>query len=235
VSESVSPRSFVGASVLIVGATGVLGSHIAHQLSALGARLTLSGLNETRLGELSGQLAGAVGVRADIRDASSAATLVEAAMTNGGKLDGLVIASGVVGFGELALSDPITIEELFLVNAVAPMWIMQQAIAPIALAGGFIAAISGVVAERAMPNMAAYSASKAALSSALSAVAVEAKKRNVLVLDARPPHTETGLATRPIAGVAPRMPIGLDPAAVAHRIIEGIANNETALSSASFR
>lgn len=213
----------------------MLGAQIAQQMNALGAKLTLSGRDEPRLSEVSGRLTGALGIRADIRDGSTAAKLIEAAISHGGKLDGVVIASGVVGFGELALADPIAIEELFLVNAIAPMWIMQQAIAPISLAGGFIAAISGVVAERSMPNMAAYSASKAGLSSALSAVAVEGKKRNVLVLDARPPHTETGLATRAIAGVAPRMPSGLDPTSVARRIIEGIANNETALDSGSFR
>jgi cyclic-di-GMP-binding biofilm dispersal mediator protein len=56
----------------------------------------------------------------------------------------------------------------------------------------------------------------------------------VQVLDIRPPHTETGLATRPLAGTAPRMPQGLDPAAVALRIVEAIVNDETVVSSPAF-
>ncbi len=38
----------------------------------------------------------------------------------------------------------------------------------------------------------------------------------------RAPHTETGLATRPLAGVAPKLPTGLDPESVAARIIAAI-------------
>lgn len=64
--------------------------------------------------------------------------------------------------------------------------------------------ISGVIAETNLPGMAAYGASKAALRSFDQALAREARRRTVRVLDARPPHTETGLADRPIAGTAPR-------------------------------
>ncbi len=233
-SQSTPVRSFAGASILIVGATGVLGSHLSQQLGALGAKLTLTGRNATKLAELSGLIPGSAAIRADIRDSSTAEKLIDVATAHGGKLDGVMIASGVVAFGELAGVDPVTVEELFLTNAIAPLWVMQRALESLTATSGFIAAISGVVAERPMPNMAAYSASKAALASALTAVAMEAKKRKVAVIDARPPHTETGLATRPLDGTAPRMPVGLDPAAVARRILEGIAAGETELASSAF-
>ena len=42
------------------------------------------------------------------------------------------------------------------------------------------------------------------------------------VIDVRPPHTETGLADRPIAGDTPPLPEGLDPAFVADRIVQAI-------------
>ena len=54
------------------------------------------------------------------------------------------------------------------------------------------------------------------------------------VIDARPPHTETGLATRPLAGSAPKMPTGLEPAAVAERIVAAIEAGETDLPSSAF-
>ena len=41
-------------------------------------------------------------------------------------------------------------------------------------------------------------------------------------VDARPSHTETGLATRPILGMAPTLPEGLAPEAVAARIMRAI-------------
>ncbi|MEI6497190.1 MAG: short-chain dehydrogenase, partial [Actinomycetota bacterium] len=79
-----------------------------------------------------------------------------------------------------------------------------------------------------------YGASKAALSSGLAGLRAEVGKRGVQVLDARPPHTETGLATRPLAGTAPKMPVGLDPAAVAKRIVDAIVAGETELPAAAF-
>ena len=219
---------------MVVGSTGVLGSNLALQLGSLGAKLTLTGRNASKLAELSGLISGSAAIRADVRDSATAEKLIDGATSHAGRLDGVIIASGVVAFGELAVVDPVTIEELFLTNAIAPLWVIQRALEPLTETSGFIAAISGVVAERALPNMAAYCGSKAALTSSLTAVAIEAKRRKVSVIDVRPPHTETGLATRPLGGTAPRMPVGLDPAVVARRIIEGIANGETELPSTAF-
>jgi cyclic-di-GMP-binding biofilm dispersal mediator protein len=56
----------------------------------------------------------------------------------------------------------------------------------------------------------------------------------VHVLDARPPHTETGLATRQLAGTAPRMAVGLDPAAVAVRIVDAIVAGDAEVPSSAF-
>ena len=49
------------------------------------------------------------------------------------------------------------------------------------------------------------------------ALAREARRGKVRVIDARPPHTETGLAGRAIEGQAPRMPEGLSSETVAKR------------------
>lgn len=54
------------------------------------------------------------------------------------------------------------------------------------------------------------------------------------MIDVRPPHTETGLADRAIAGTAPRLPTGLDPDAVAARIVQAIVDGETDLPSEAF-
>jgi hypothetical protein len=56
----------------------------------------------------------------------------------------------------------------------------------------------------------------------------------VRLLDARPGHTETGLATRPVEGRAPSFPPGLDPDAVAARIVRAIVDGEKDLPSSAF-
>jgi len=45
------------------------------------------------------------------------------------------------------------------------------------------------------------------------------------VLDARPPHMETGLATRPIAGAAPGLAAGADPREYADALVAAIAED----------
>lgn len=66
------------------------------------------------------------------------------------------------------------------------------------------------------------------------AVGRELRRRRIDVIDARPPHTETGLATRPVAGVAPKMPVGLAPDAVAARIVSAIIAGERDLPVEAF-
>jgi len=85
-----------------------------------------------------------------------------------------------------------------------------------------------------MPGMAAYSASKAALAAFDQAAARELRRAGIRLIDARPPHTETGLAQRPVYGTAPRLPTGLDPDAVAARILAAIRDDETDLPSSAF-
>jgi cyclic-di-GMP-binding biofilm dispersal mediator protein len=100
--------------------------------------------------------------------------------------------------------------------------------------GLVLVGISGVIAEQNLPGMSVYGASKAAVRSFDEALAREARKAGVRVIDARPPHTETGLASRAVAGTAPKFPVGLDPTAVARRIVQAIADGETDLPSTAF-
>jgi cyclic-di-GMP-binding biofilm dispersal mediator protein len=99
---------------------------------------------------------------------------------------------------------------------------------------GFFVSISGVVAETPMPGMAAYSASKAAVAAAMESIRREFRRSRVHVIDARPPHTETGLATRPLAGTAPKMPLGLTPDVVAERIVVAIERNDSVVGPGDF-
>jgi cyclic-di-GMP-binding biofilm dispersal mediator protein len=54
------------------------------------------------------------------------------------------------------------------------------------------------------------------------------------VIDARPPHTETGLADRPIEGTSPKMPEGLTPAHVASVICDALESGAKDLPSSAF-
>lgn len=224
-------RSLAGASVVVTGASGGIGRHIARQLADAGARLTLAARNHSALESLG---IDATLVSADLRDAESGAAIVAAAVSAHGRLDGLVNAAGVVAFGSLADTDDDVIEDLFLTNVLGPLWLMRAALPALAESRGFIANISAVVAEQPLAGMAAYAASKAALTAADRALARELRAAGISVTDARPPHTETGLADRPIAGTAPRLSEGLQPEAVARRIVAAITAGEREIPAEAF-
>lgn len=220
-----------GKALLVVGATGALGSRIARLLADRGAALTLSGRSAGSLAALG--LDGAHAVPADLREPDAPRAIVAAAAERYGRLDGVVNAAGVVAFGALTDVDDDTVDDLLLVNFLAPLRLMRAAL-PVLEAGGVILGISAVVAEKPMPNMAAYSASKAAAAALFTAARTEARRRKIRVVDVRPPHTETGLAGRAIAGDPPRLPTGLAPDAVAARIVEALLGADTDVGSDAF-
>ena len=220
-----------GRSVLVVGATGVLGALIARRVVDAGAAVTLAARSAERLQALG--LDDATHVTGDLNDPGAPAAFVAAALSANGGLDGVVFAAGVVAFGGVGELDDDVVDELLVVNYLAPARLARAAL-PHLGAGGFVVNLSAVVAETPVPNMGAYCASKAALTAFDAVLRTEARRRRVRVVDARPPHTETGLAARPIAGTAPRLPTGLAPDAVADRIMAAIRDDETDLPSTAF-
>ena len=224
----VMARELGGKHVVVVGATGVLGARVAAHLAAAGARVSAIVRDHTRLdGASVFQYA-----LADVTD-TAAMRVAFASVASVAPIDGVVNASGVVAFGGIGELDDATLAKLFAVNATAPIVMLRESATLIA-DGGFFVNISGVVATQPVAGMAAYSASKAAAWAAMSAVARELRRRQIDVIDARPPHTETGLASRAIAGVAPKMPVGLTPDVVAARIVAAIVVGERDLPVEAF-
>ena len=221
-----------GTVVLVVGASGVLGAEIARLLEAKGSTVVRAGRNPDHL-------TGSDAVLADLTDETAAATLVAAALRAHDRLDGIVIAAGVVAFGPASEVTDETLRGLFEVNALGPIRLIRE-VAPHLVASAtagrkpFIVTMSGIVSETPTAGLAAYSASKAALAAFMQASSRELRRSGIRVVDARPGHTETGLATRAIAGTAPAFPPGLVPSAVAERIVRAIVDDEKDLPSGAF-
>ena len=217
----------------VVGATGGLGSAVARALAQRGHRLVLAGRDRSGLEALARELPGSVAVVLDVRDPDAGEHLVAAIADGPERLDVLVNAAGIVAFATLADTPDIVVEELFLTNVIGPLWLVRRCLPLLQESGGTVVHLSAVVAERPMAGMAAYSATKAALTAADAALAIELRRVGVRVLDVRPPHTETGLAGRPLHGRAPRLPPGLDPSDVARAIADAVADPGRSELSAS--
>lgn len=226
-----------GARVLVTGASGGLGSLLAAGMAERGAAVAVSGRDDGRLRAL--DLDAAASLPADLRQPGAPEELVGAAADALGGLDVLVHAAGVVAFGPAVEADDDLVDELLLLHYLAPVRLLRAAVphlrASASERGGSVAVmLSAVVAEQPVAGMAAYSAAKAALTAFDAAVAKELRRDRVRVLDVRPPHTETGLATRPVAGEAPRLPTGLQPQEVADRVLRAVLEDEKDLPSSAF-
>ena len=224
-------RELDKAVVAVVGASGALGSRIARLLAERGAVVVPVGRSEDRL---TGLGLGEKPVVLDVTDATAGERLVAEVQERHGRLDGVVVASGVVAFGAAEDVPDEVVEELFLVNATGPLMLARRVSPLLKESQGFWVTISAVLAERPMAGMAAYSASKAAAASFTQALQLEWRRAGVAVTDVRPPHTETGLVERALVGTAPRLPEGLSPEVVAERVVRAIVAGERQVSSDDF-
>lgn len=224
-------------NILVLGASGVLGSTIASKLASLGATVMATSSNL----EAAEKVPGVCNPRllVDLSTPESIRVLIEYLVDSAAQIDGIVNATGVVAFGNYSELESDVLYKLFAVNTTGPIQLIQgllPALKASSAAGNnpFIVTISGVVAESPMAGLAAYSASKSALHSFSTAISRELRKDGIRVLDARPGHTETGLAGRAIGGTAPVFPTGMSVEHVADRIIKGILEDEKDLPSSVF-
>lgn len=224
-------EDLTNASILIAGASGGIGSALGSELARRGARLALLARDADRLAQL--PFSGLC-IAADIRSSDDCQRAVQRVLDEYGALDGVINAAGVVAFGHLADTSDEVLETMFATNVVGPLRLVRVALPH--MTAGFIVNITAIVVERPMPGMVAYCATKGALAAATAALRLEVglQGKNIDVIDARPPHTETGLAGRPLEGRAPRLPKGLEPEHVAQRIIAAIEAGEKEVPSQAF-
>ncbi|MFZ9697039.1 MAG: SDR family NAD(P)-dependent oxidoreductase [Ilumatobacteraceae bacterium] len=204
-----------GKLFLVTGASGGLGRSVSAHLETRGAYVLRT-----------------TGGECDISVAEDRDAVVQMVVDHGG-IDGVVVASGVVGFGQHGTLAPGDVARLVDVNTTGPLELVNSLL-PHMRDGGAIVFITGAVVDFTTIGMAAYTAAKAGLSAACPVLRRELRSRKINVIDARPPHTETGLAARAIFGEAPTMKEGLAPDVVSSRIVEAIANDENELAPVVF-
>lgn len=152
--------SVQGKSILITGATGALGSVAARALAESGARLTLAGGNSAGLAQLvedAGMEDVAVVARRPETPADAQA-IVDAAVARHGRLDGVLVASGmnyVAPIADMAVED---FDKVMGAN-VRGAWLMSQAAGRVLLnqgEGGSVVLVSSV--RGSLGHSAGYSA-----------------------------------------------------------------------------
>ncbi len=171
--------------VLVTGATGALGGEIARELSRRGARLALHGRDRARLEALAAEIGAESATTADLTGAGEPERVVAEAAAALGGLDAAVCAVGVVAFGPAQALDDAMLTTLMEVNLQVPVR-LTRALAARMERGAVIVNISAIVAEMPTAGMAAYSASKAALTAFDRAGGRELRREGIRLIDVRP-------------------------------------------------
>ncbi|MEU6310958.1 SDR family oxidoreductase [Streptomyces sp. NPDC047014] len=195
--------------VLVVGATGELGTLAVDELLGRGAEVALCGRDADRLARLA-ERTGCPARRIDAYQLDDCATAAPWAATALGGLDGVLVTVGVAGFGPAATVPDAVAEHLMTVNALCPMAVLRGAASTVG-DGGFLAAVTGAIVDTPLTGTADYAAAKSALSCWLGVVGRELRRRRVAVVDARLPHMATGFATRAVTGSPPSLARAADP------------------------
>ncbi len=196
--DAVQPLA--GQVAIITGAGRGIGAAIARGLAALGATAVVCGRTRASL-ELTAQAIIQAGGKAEalqcdvtsLTSVESASKQVEASY---GRLDILVNNAGAGGFGgPLEKLDPAAWEQILNTN-LRGVYYMLRAFAPMMIRArsGHVINISSLAGKNALPNGAAYAASKWGLNGLSYSVAEELRKYNIRVAVICPGSTETDLS-----------------------------------------
>jgi NAD(P)-dependent dehydrogenase (short-subunit alcohol dehydrogenase family) len=181
-----NPFSLYGKTVLVTGASSGIGRGIAIECSKMGATLVINGRNIERLNETFSNLAGEghIAIRADLSKQAEIERLVDEIPS----LNGCVHSAGIPKISPVKFIDRASIEDIFNVNAIAPILLTSLLIKKKKLEKKssivFISSISGVFVANIGESP--YSATKGAISGFVKSAAFELAAQSTRVNSINP-------------------------------------------------
>jgi len=186
-----------GRVALVTGGSRGLGLLIARELGRQGAKLVIAARDEHELSRAKADLLArgidAATITTDLSTPAEAQRAVNAAAFAYGQLDLLINNAGVItvgAFDNLSRSD---FEEAMSIHFWAPLYTLQAALPHMRKAGGGrVVNISSIGGKLGVPHLAAYCASKFALTGLSQCVRAELARENILVTTVCPGLMRTG-------------------------------------------
>lgn len=207
-----------GRVAVITGAGRGIGAAIAREVALLGATAVVCGRTESNLRACADSIAKAGGkaqaLPCDVSDLKSVEEAARQVESQFGRIDILVNNAGVGGFGGPLYELPTEEWERIMNTNLRGVYYMTRAFAPMMIRGhsGHIINISSLAGKNALPNGAAYAASKWGLNGLSYSMAEELRSHNIRVSVICPGSTNTELS--PHEGKGPNKM--LQPDDVAH-------------------
>jgi NAD(P)-dependent dehydrogenase (short-subunit alcohol dehydrogenase family) len=184
-----------GKIALVTGAGRGIGAAIARKLAGLGATTIVCGRTRERLEQTANGI-GCESMVCDVADWNSVAALAGRVRETFGRLDILVNNAGVGAFSGPLHEMPLGDWETVLNTNLRGVFYMIRAFAPLMISAGSgdIINISSIAGKNALPNGAAYAASKWALNGLSYSVAEELRRHKIRVSVICPGSTHTELS-----------------------------------------
>ncbi|HTW31297.1 MAG TPA: SDR family oxidoreductase [Candidatus Sulfotelmatobacter sp.] len=213
-------RPLAGCASLVTGAGRGIGAAIARKLAALGSAAVLLGRTESHLRKTAHAIAESGGkaevVPCDVTDLKQLESAAAHVDRDFGRLDILVNNAGIGGFSSPLHTLPPEDWDRILNTNLRGVYYAIRAFAPLMIRArtGHIINISSLAGKNALPNGAAYAASKWGLNGLTYSVAEELRTHNIRVSVICPGSVDTELS--PHAGKDPKKM--LQPDDVAHAV-----------------
>jgi len=210
-----------GQVAVVTGAGRGIGAAIARELSSLGATVVLCGRTIPALESTAGVIVEAGGkcdvVPCDVADLPSVEAAARRVENSFGRVDILVNNAGIGGFGGPLHQLPPEEWDQILNTNLRGAYYTTRTFAPMMIRArsGHIINISSLVGKNALPNGAAYAASKWGLNGLTYSMAEELRAHNIRVAVVCPGSTNTDLS--PHVGKDPAKM--LQPEDVAHAVV----------------
>ncbi|MBX3196119.1 MAG: SDR family oxidoreductase [Schumannella sp.] len=191
-----SPFRLDGTVTVVTGASSGIGAEIARAVGEAGGDVLLVGRSAGRL-TASLDAVAATGARAavaavELRDDAAPQAVVDAALAEFGRIDGLVNAAGIYRMAALADTTDEVLDEHWEVNVRAPYRLTRE-VAPHLGDGGSIVFVSSMSGHVGSPNDSAYCASKGAIELVVKALGTELAPRGVRVNAVAPGNVHTSM------------------------------------------
>ncbi len=170
--------------VVVIGATGGIGSAVARQAAAAGAKLVLAARTPDRLAALAGELQSTdvLALSADIRDPAQANATIAQAVARYGRVDALVNAAGAAVMKLAAAIAPPDLDAMLDLNLKGCFYTSQAAAQAMKdSGGGRICNVIGILGKHSMPMATAYCAAKFGAVGMTKCLAEEYKRHGVKV------------------------------------------------------
>lgn len=214
--------------ILLTGATGGIGKHLASKLAANQASLLVTGRNKHELDILVSDLAGAGAsihaVTADLASAGDVSLLYNRMTGIYGGMDILINNAGTMEFREYESQSPESIDRIIAVNIAAPMQLTRLFLPDLIKQGhGRIVNIGSVFGTIAFPCFASYSTSKFAIRGLSESLRRELAGTGVGVTYVAPRAVRTSLNPEAVYRMSKKLGMHFDePDIVAEHIIRAI-------------